>query len=134
MNVAAERQVLEFLTLFDEEEVDFTRLRSLMTPDARYLNRVRHAEPLHGLDAIEAELRGQYSRYKDCACTIHNIASSATQVFTERTDEVTMRHDGKRVSVLLCGVFEVDDANRITYWREYWDMQDILAQTSNVGE
>ncbi len=134
MNAAAERQVTEFLSLFDAEDLDFAKLGSFLSEDARYLNRVRHAEPLKGLAAIEAELRGQYSRYKDCACTIHNVASSDTQVFTERTDEVTMRHDGKRVAVLLCGVFEVDEANRITYWREYWDMQDILAQTSNVGE
>jgi limonene-1,2-epoxide hydrolase len=133
MTVAAEQRVVEFLSLFDTDELDFETLRRCLAPDARYLNRVRHAEPMIGLDAIEDELRGQFSRYKDCSCIIHGIASNATAVFTERTDEVTMRHDGKRVAVLVCGVFDVDEENRITYWREYWDMQDILAQTTNVG-
>jgi limonene-1,2-epoxide hydrolase len=133
MTVAAERRVVEFLSLFDTDALDFGKLRSCLAPDARYLHRVRHAEPLSGIDAIEQELRGQFSRYKDCSCTIHSIASNATRVFTERTDEVTMRHDGKRVAVLVCGVFDVNEESRITYWREYWDMQDILTQTGNVG-
>ena len=39
-----------------------------------------------------------------------------------------MRGDGRKVTVLVCAVFDLDAAGKITYWREYWDMGDIQSQ------
>jgi limonene-1,2-epoxide hydrolase len=128
MSANAERNVLEFLSLFDVETPDLDRMMTYLTPEARYLNRVRHAEPLAGYAAIKEELASQFSRYKDCDCNMISVASNGSQVFTERADTVTMRRDDRKVTVLVCAVFSVNDAGKITYWREYWDMGDIEAQ------
>jgi limonene-1,2-epoxide hydrolase len=127
MTAQAEHTIVEFLSLLDVDHPDIGKLMGYMTPDAAYLNRVRHAEPLRGR-AVEEELSGQFSRYRDCQCKIHAISSNEAQVFTERSDTVTMRSDGRKVTVLVCGVFDVNAEGKITYWREYWDMADIEAQ------
>lgn len=128
MSEANERVITEFLSLFDVDQPDFGKMMTYMTPDARYLNRVRHAEPIRGQDGIEVELRDQYSRYRDCECKMGAVASNDRQVFTERADTVTMRSDGRKVTVLVAGLFDLDEAGKITYWREYWDLADIEAQ------
>lgn len=133
MSAEAEAKVREFLSVFHTGNLDTDRLSRYFAEDATYMHRARHAEPLRGLPAIIQELQQQFTRYSECACKIHAIASTDRQVFTERTDEVVMRRDGKRVSVLLCGIFDLDVDYRIVNWREYWDMQDVLKQTSDVG-
>ncbi|ALR20574.1 limonene-1,2-epoxide hydrolase family protein [Sphingobium baderi] len=133
MSVEAEAKIREFLSVFHTGSLDTKQLSSYFSESATYLHRARHAEPLRGRSAIIEELEQQFTRYSDCACQIHAIASTDRQVFTERTDEVVMRRDGKRVSVLLCGIFDLDMEYRITNWREYWDMDDVLKQTSDVG-
>jgi len=133
MSTKAEARIREFLAVFQTGELDIDKLSSYFAEDATYLHRARHAEPLRGRTAIIEELQQQFTRYSDCTCNIHAIASKDSQVFTERTDEVVMRRNGKRVSVLLCGVFDLDADHRISSWREYWDMADVLEQTSDVG-
>jgi limonene-1,2-epoxide hydrolase len=133
MNKAFEHNVVEYLEMFDADSPDFTKMMSHLAPDARYLNIVTHAEPLHGRAAIEAGLRDQYTRYKDCECKIVSIASNGSQVFTERADTVTMRKDGRKVVVLVCAVFDLNEAGQITYWREYWDMGDIKNQLATTA-
>ena len=128
MNANAEHKVVEFLSMFDVDTPDMAKMMTYLAPEAAYLNRVRHAEPVRGHAQIEQELAGQFSRYKDCVCTIKSIASNGAQVFTERADTVTMRGDGRKVTVLVCAVFDLDAAGKITYWREYWDMGDIQSQ------
>jgi limonene-1,2-epoxide hydrolase len=128
MSADSEHTIVEFLSFFDVEKPDLARMMTYFAPDARYLSRVRHAEPAKGHAAISADLADQFSRYKDCQCKITSMASNGSQVFTERADTVTMLGGGKKVTVLVCAVFNLDPAGKITYWREYWDMGDIVAQ------
>ena len=57
---------------------------------------------------------------------IHRIAAEGNAVLTERTD--AMVFGPLRIQFWVCGVFEVH-AGRITLWRDYFDMFDILKAT-----
>jgi limonene-1,2-epoxide hydrolase len=130
MTADAEQTVIRFLDLFHASPPDATAIAACLSSDALYFGRVRHAEPLRGRVAIESELRNQFTRYRDCECEILSIASTPRQVFTERRDTVTMRSDGRKVTVLVCAVFDLDQSERIYSWKEYWDMKDIENQLS----
>jgi limonene-1,2-epoxide hydrolase len=54
---------------------------------------------------------------------IHRIAAEGTSVLTERTD--VMVFGPFRMHFWICGVFEVHDG-KITLWRDYFDMLDML--------
>jgi limonene-1,2-epoxide hydrolase len=57
----------------------------------------------------------------------HRIAADGSAVLTERTDAIVI---GKlRLQFWVCGVFEVHDG-RITLWRDYFDMFDMLKATA----
>jgi limonene-1,2-epoxide hydrolase len=57
---------------------------------------------------------------------IHRIAAEGTSVLTERTD--VMLYGPLRIQFWVCGVFEVRDG-RITLWRDYFDLLDIVKAT-----
>jgi limonene-1,2-epoxide hydrolase len=57
---------------------------------------------------------------------IHRIAADGDAVLTERTDALVF--GPIRMHFWVCGVFEVHDG-RITLWRDYFDMYDILKGT-----
>ena len=57
---------------------------------------------------------------------IHRIAVNGPVVLTERTD--VLRVGPVRLQFWVCGVFEVKDG-RITLWRDYLDMMDMLKGT-----
>jgi len=50
-------------------------------------------------------------------------------VINERTDKLTF--DGTSIEVLTAGVFEVVDG-KITFWRDYCDMQALKEQMSGT--
>jgi len=49
----------------------------------------------------------------------HQI-SKGNLVFNERVDTLTVAD--KRVSLPVCGVFEIDDEGKVSAWRDYFDM------------
>ncbi|MED5811637.1 limonene-1,2-epoxide hydrolase family protein [Mycolicibacterium sp. 050232] len=57
---------------------------------------------------------------------IHRIAADGAAVLTERTDALTF--GPMRLQFWVCGVFEVHEG-RITLWRDYFDMFDMLKAT-----
>ena len=57
---------------------------------------------------------------------IHRIAADGASVLTERTDVLVI--GPLRLQFWVCGVFEVHDG-RITLWRDYFDMFDMLKGT-----
>jgi limonene-1,2-epoxide hydrolase len=57
---------------------------------------------------------------------IHRIAADGSAVLTERTDALVI--GPLRVQFWVCGVFEVH-AGRITLWRDYFDVWDIMKAT-----
>lgn len=57
---------------------------------------------------------------------IHRIAVNGSSVLTERTDVLVI--GPVRMQFWVCGVFEVHNG-RITLWRDYFDMFDMLKGT-----
>ena len=57
---------------------------------------------------------------------IHRIAVNGASVLTERTDVLVI--GPVRMQFWVCGVFEVHNG-RITLWRDYFDMLDMLKGT-----
>ena len=58
---------------------------------------------------------------------IHRIAVNGPVVLTERTDVLVI--GPVRLQFWVCGVFEVTNG-RITLWRDYCDMYDMLKATA----
>lgn len=57
---------------------------------------------------------------------IHRIAADGSAVLTERTDALIL--GPLRIQFWACGIFEVQDG-RITLWRDYVDLYDMLKAT-----
>lgn len=123
-----EQVVRDYLAIFHAPQPDFAALERLLAPNATYVALVPAVKPVVGAANIRAALEKQYRTYYDCDCEIHVIAAEGAFVFTERSDHVTLHHDGRRVSSRVCAVFELDADDAIVAWREYWDSHDILLQ------
>ncbi|MDB5687872.1 MAG: hypothetical protein JWR77_2461 [Rhizorhabdus sp.] len=124
----AEATVVDFLANFHASELDLPKIRAALADDARYQPIVPMSQPVIGADAICAELERQYKIYADCECTILNIASTATTVFTERVDRCRQLADNRVTLVHVTGLFDVNAEGKIVWWREYWDALDIADQ------
>lgn len=120
--------VTGFLANFHASVLDVPKIRAALADDARYQPIVPMSQPVVGADAICAELERQYKIYADCDCTILNIASTATTVFTERVDRCRQLADNRETLVHVTGVFDVNAEGKIIWWREYWDALDIADQ------
>ncbi len=123
-----EQIVRDFLSLFHTEKLDGAALRSMLADDARYQPVVPIAPVRQGADAIVAEMERQYQLYDECACNTLNVAVSGNTVFTERVDTVRQLANGQRTTTCVVGVFDLDAAGKITWWREYWDALDCAGQ------
>lgn len=129
-----EAAVIEFLKLFHATTLDLSKIRAALAPDARWQPVVPVADVVDGPDAICAEAERQYKIYADCDCEILHIASSGNTVFTERVDRVRMLGGDREVITHATGVFDLDDQDRIVFWRDYWDLVDIAAQIGVSAE
>jgi limonene-1,2-epoxide hydrolase len=50
-------------------------------------------------------------------------------VFTERVECFGIPGgEGKEVKLPVCGIYRLNTDGKIAYWREYWDLDDWLAQ------
>src|SRR5207245_518184 len=88
-------------------------------------------EPVHGREAIHEDFKAQLSWCTDCDFEITAIAISRNTVFTERIDR--MKVAGAPVELPVAGVFEVNDAGKLTAWRDYFDMNAVMTQLSAAG-
>jgi limonene-1,2-epoxide hydrolase len=130
MSTRQESIVVDFLnSIHQSPRPDFDRLQSFFTANGTYHALVPASRVERGSLAIRQALEKQFDTYVDCECEIHNIGSSATHVFTERSDHVTMLHDRRRMASRVCAVFKLNEQDKIVEWREYWDTGDILKQT-----
>lgn len=129
-----EAAVKQFLTLFHATELDIPAIRAALADDARWQPVVPLAATVHGADAVCREAERQYKLYADCACEILHIASAGNTVLTERVDSVRMLDDDRTVVTRVAGIFDLDDDDKITFWREYWDTLDIADQIGISGE
>jgi limonene-1,2-epoxide hydrolase len=83
-------------------------------------------DALVGVDAIGKDFERQRGLWTDFRYDLLNIATVGNVVFAERLDTVHMA--GRDVNIHVTGVFELNDAGKITSWREYFDMKEIEAQ------
>ena len=120
--------VREFLSLFHTRKLDVAAVRALLADGARYQPVVPIAPVRQGADAICEELERQYELYDECACAILSLAVSGSTVFTERVDTCRQLKDGRETTTSVVGVFDLDDAGKIVWWREYWDGLDCAGQ------
>ncbi|HEY9580543.1 MAG TPA: limonene-1,2-epoxide hydrolase family protein [Rhizorhapis sp.] len=131
---AKESAVRKFLALFHATDLDLPQIREALAHNARWQPVVPLARPVEGVEAICAEAERQYRIYTDCACEILNIATSGNTVFTERVDRVRLLADDREVVTRVVGIFDMDDDDKIVWWREYWDALDIAGQIGGSGE
>lgn len=123
-----EKIVLDFLEVFHTSNPDWVQMASFLAADAYYHVRVPDSEKFVGPDNIRHEIETQFKLYEDCICEIHSVGSNDNHVFMERTDHVTMKHNGRRVSAQICCAFEVNAAGKITAWRDYYDAAAVYKQ------
>ena len=74
--------------------------------------------PIVGRDAIQ-EWVTAFEDVPPGRLHVHHQVASGDTVMNERTDSITL--NGKRVTLPICGVFEIRDG-RIKEWREYFDL------------
>lgn len=85
-------------------------------------------EPAVGPEAIWAQLAQVQERAEEVDWTVHHIAVSDNGgVLTERTDRYLI--DGRWREFKVMGTLEVSGC-KIVHWRDYFDLQQGLAQMS----
>lgn len=115
--------VRNFCAAWRRKSVD--ELLGFFAPDAVYHN--MPVDPLRGIDAIRDTLNAFVVPAERIEFELLAIVAAGDLVFTERVDRFTMM--GKTIALPVAGVFEVRNA-KIVAWRDYFDMQTWLRQTS----
>jgi limonene-1,2-epoxide hydrolase len=106
--------------------VDLDVALAPLTDDATYQIAVPAFAPIQGRAAIKAELVHMQTRVVQQKHDMKNVAASGNVVFTERVDWSFSKD--RWVSIPLVAVFELNDAGRITAWREYLDVAAVAKQ------
>lgn len=101
---------------------------SYIDEDAVYQMVVPVTAPLHGRDAIRAEIQSMVDNYQSNRSEIYAIGSSADgkYVFTERLDQALT--DNGWLQIPVVAVFELNSDHKVSAWREYMDMGSIIKQ------
>jgi len=108
---------------------DARKLADYFTEDAVFQMMPRDA--VRGREPIHEDFKAQLAWVTDCDFEITTVASAGHTVFTERIDR--MKVAGARVELPVVGVFEVNDAGKLTAWRDYFDMNAVMTQLSAAG-
>lgn len=115
------RTVEAFLNALQEE--DFETIEALFDDDLVYenvgLSRIRGGRRT-------AKLLSRMQGRVGFEVKIHRIAADGSAVLTERTDALIL--GPLRIQFWACGIFEVHNG-RITLWRDYVDLYDMLKAT-----
>ncbi len=120
---SSEQVVREFCAAWERRDID--EIVGFFTDDAIYHN--IPTEPAQGHDAIRAVLMLFVPMSEEIEFQINHIAVDGDVVHTERVD--TFQLEKGKVSIPVAGVFEISDG-KIAAWRDYFDMQTWMDQTS----
>lgn len=119
--------VRRFIGAFhDKWPSDLDAALAPLAEDASYQIVVPSIPPIKGRTAIKAEIERMQIRITDQRHDMKTVAASGNTVFVERVDWAFSK--GHWVSIPLVAVFELDDAGRITSWREYLDPSAVAQQ------
>ena len=119
--------VREFLGAWGEG--DARKLADYFTENAVFQMMPRDA--VYGREPIHEDFNAQLAWTTDCDFEITKVATVGDTVFTERIDR--MKVAGAPVELPVVGVFEVNDDGKFTAWRDYFDMNAVMAQLSAAG-
>ncbi len=119
----AEQVVRTFCDAFDGRNAE--ALRPFFTDDVVYHN--IPVEPAVGVDATIAFIEGFFGMCESMTIETVHLAVRGNVVLTERIDTFTI--GGVVAPLPVMGTFEVRDG-RISAWRDYFDMGQVLAMFS----
>jgi len=119
--MTAEQLVRDFCAAVPKSRSD--DLAAFFTDDAVYHN--IPVEPVKGRAAIQATLAQFIDISTEAEFEIVALAANGNKVLTERIDRFTI--NGKRIELPVMGTFEVT-GDRISAWRDYFDMQQFVKQ------
>ena len=108
---------------------DAQKLADFHSEDAVVWNDARTT--VRGRDAIHEHYKMHLSVITDCNIAITALVVAGNTVFTERIDR--MKAAGADLELPVAGVFEVDDAGKITAWRDYFDLSTVMEQLKAAG-
>jgi limonene-1,2-epoxide hydrolase len=83
-------------------------------------------EPVQGRAAIEATLAQFVGADGGGEFRVLALATTGSKVMTERVDRLVM--GGKKIEIPVMGIFEVDAGGKISAWRDYFDLQQVMKQ------
>lgn len=121
--VSPEQVVKDFCAAWSRLDID--ELMTYFTEDAVYHN--MPMDPAVGHDAIRAVMSFFVPMSQEITFEMIHIAATGNVVHTERVDRFVM--GANNVVLPVAGVFEIRDG-KIAAWRDYFDMQMWLAQSS----
>ena len=122
-----ETVVREFIAAWSEGNA--RKLADFFTEDAVVWN--DGSTTVRGREAINEHFTMQLSMCTDCDFEITHTAVSGNTVFNERIDR--MKIVGAPIELPVAGVFELDDAGKLTAWRDYFDLNLVMTTLSAAG-
>jgi limonene-1,2-epoxide hydrolase len=85
--------------------------------------------PAKGHAAIREMTQGFLKDTVSFGAKILRSVHTGNTVFNERVDTIKMKN-GKSADIPVAGVFDLNDAGKITVWRDYFDLASFTKQTS----
>ena len=124
--MAAEDIVNEFMERI--QQMDLDAACELVSDDVEYDN--VPVGKVTGPDGIKNILGPMVGMFDELDWVIHRQIASDTLVLNERTDR--FGKGGKWMELPVAGVFEVRD-NKITLWRDYFDLTSMTNQLTELA-
>lgn len=101
---------------------DYDTALELLAEDVEYQNMM--LPPVHGRDQVRETLEGLLAMCSDSEWVVHREVAQGDLVMNERTDRFKIGDTWTDLPVM--GMFELRDG-RIALWRDYFDLQTIMA-------
>ena len=101
---------------------DYDTALELLAEDVEYQNMMLPA--VHGREQVRETLEGLLALCTDSEWVVHREVAQGDLVMNERTDRFRIGETWTDLPVM--GMFELRDG-RIALWRDYFDLQTILA-------
>lgn len=108
--------------------IDLDGIMSFFAENAVWDN-VPMNSPAKGQAAIREMTQGFLKDMSGFGVKIMKSAEVGNTVFNERVDTARMKN-GKSADIPVAGVFEFNDAGKITLWRDYFDLATFTKQLS----